>query len=196
MQHPHQWSALPQQRFNLLLLLLLHGIRWTTALDTHLEASTLYDWGYYGGYPRLSYESFGAQSPLPNLVQTSRRCDDGYLFVEPRGHFVDTPGPVILDTNGNLVWMQTRWGQVMDVKVQKFQGKDYITFWHGSDSGTFGTGQYVMVRQTIGNPFQNSTNIIVLDSSMSPTKSSRRSPLSAITMAISTSFELLKTAPL
>lgn len=181
------------QHFNLLLLFVLQSIRWTTAaLDNHFEASTLYDWGYYGGFPRMSYQSFGAQSPRPNLVQTSRRCDDGYIFIEPRGHFVDTPGPVMLDNNGNLVWMQTRWGQVMDVKVQRFQGKDYIAFWHGSDSGTFGTGQYVMVRLLVS-LLRSQLTYSLFNSSTSPTKSSRRSALSATTMAISMSFELPKT---
>lgn len=45
---------------------------------------------------------------------------------------------------GDLV-MQTRWGKVMDVKVQRFRGRESITFWHGTDNGTFGEGYYVMV---------------------------------------------------
>ncbi|KAF5008601.1 hypothetical protein FDECE_5135 [Fusarium decemcellulare] len=107
-----------------------------------------YDWGWYGAYPRKSYESFGAQSPRPALVRTDERCDTGYTFVEPRGVYVETPGPVILDNGGNLVWMETRWGQAMDLKVQSFNGKDYITFWHGTDNGTFGEGYYLMLDES------------------------------------------------
>ncbi|KAH6894196.1 ASST-domain-containing protein [Thelonectria olida] len=107
-----------------------------------------YDWGYYGAFPRKSYKSFGAQSPRPALVQTNERCDDGYTFIEPRGAYVATPGPIMLDNAGNLVWMQTQWGQAMDLKVQKYKGKDYITFWHGSDNGTFGEGYYLMLDES------------------------------------------------
>lgn len=104
-----------------------------------------FDWGWYGAYPHKNYESFGAQSPWPLVAKTDERCDNGYIFAEPRGFYVDTPGPVILDNAGNLVWMETRWGEAMDVKVQRFNGKDYITFWHGTDNGTFGEGYYLMV---------------------------------------------------
>lgn len=104
-----------------------------------------YDWGWHGAYPHVEYESFGAVSPRPNLVSQSDRCDDSFIFIEPRGHYVGTPGPVVLDNDGNLVWMETRWGQVMDLKVQRYKGENYITFWHGTDSGTFGEGYYLMV---------------------------------------------------
>ena len=183
----------PQQRFNLLLTLILLGFQWTTAQTTY-EHSALYDWGYYGAFPQMDYESFGAKSIRPNLIQTDERCDDGYIFVEPRGHFVDTPGPVMLDNNGNLVWMQTGWGQAMDVKVQQFEGRNYITFWHGSDNGTFGEGYYLMVSgETIA--LRKITNVSI-DSLTNPTKSSRRLPQSATLQAIYTNFELLTKGPL
>lgn len=104
-----------------------------------------YDWGLYGAYPRLSYESFPLASPWVNLVQTSAQCEDGYTFVEPRGLSVPHAGPIILDNDGNLVWMETKYGQAMDVKVQTYRGQDYITFWHGGDSGWFGKGYYLML---------------------------------------------------
>ncbi len=31
---------------------------------------------------------------------------------------VSTPGPVILDWQGELIWMEDQYGQAMDVKVQ------------------------------------------------------------------------------
>lgn len=104
-----------------------------------------YDWGYYGAYPRQSYVSFGAESPLFNMPQKSDQCDPTYTFLEPRGRYVQTPGPVIFDNDGNLIWTETKWGQARDLKVQQYRGKDYITFWHGTDLGSFGFGSYVMV---------------------------------------------------
>ena len=115
----------------------------------HIERSYWYDWGWHGGYPRVSYESFGADSPFLNIIKQDDRCDDGYTFIAPRGMYVEAPAPVILDNNGNLVWTETKWGQAMDFEVQKYQGKDYITFWHGTGNGTFGTGSYLMVSATI-----------------------------------------------
>jgi len=111
----------------------------------NVQASRWYDWGSFGAYPRNSYESFGAESPFFNLLQTDESCYDGLVFMEPRGKYVETPGPVVTDKDGNLVWMSTQWEQAMDVKVQKYKGKDYITFWRGSDSGTFGSGTYLML---------------------------------------------------
>ncbi len=116
--------------------------------NVNVVNSHWYDWAYYGAYPRTSYESFGAESPYLNLAKVDDRCDDGLTFFEPRGLYVQTPGPVIIDNSGNLVWTETKWGQAMDLKVQKYKGKDYITFWRGVDRGGFagGEGSYIMVR--------------------------------------------------
>lgn len=115
------------------------------ASSVSIADSYWYDWGIYGVYPQRSYESFSGSSPWPNILKSDSRCAAGYTFIEPRGLAVGTPGPIMLDQNGNLVWMQTEWGQAMDVKVQSYKGDDYITFWHGSDNGTFGQGYYLMV---------------------------------------------------
>lgn len=134
----------------MLLVLLCTRITPSAASDNsvNVQNSYWYDWGWYGAYPRTSYDSFGAQSPLVNIVRQDERCDDGLIFFEPRGQYVETPGPVITDNDGNLVWTETRWGQAMDLKVQRYKGKDYITFWRGTDRGGFagGEGSYIMVR--------------------------------------------------
>ncbi|KAH7019478.1 ASST-domain-containing protein [Ilyonectria destructans] len=140
----------------LVLALLLHSLVFLpaasasdlTARGSDNPSISWYDWGYYGSFPHRSYQSFGAQSPRPALVRTDERCDDGYIFIEPRGVYVETPGPVMLDNAGELVWMQTLWGQAMDLKVQSFKGNDYITFWHGTDNGTFGEGYYLMLDES------------------------------------------------
>lgn len=109
------------------------------------DHSYWYDWGVYGAYPQRTYESFGAASPWTNILKYDSRCDDGHVFIGPRGLSVPTPGPIILDKKGDLVWMETKWGQAMDLKVQSYQGNDYITFWTGTDNGTFGEGHYLML---------------------------------------------------
>lgn len=129
----------------LLSSLLLSAFVWSTSASVVADNSYLYDWGVFGAYPRNHYKSFDSASPWPNVLKSDPRCDAGYLFIEPRGSSVAKPGPVILDKNGNLVWTEQKWGQAMDVKVQNYQGNDYITFWTGSDNGTFGSGNYLMI---------------------------------------------------
>lgn len=120
-----------------------------TALPEHGGLrSKLYDWGLLGLVPRQSYKSFQLKPPRWNHVQWDKRCDDGYTFISPRGHMVPRPGPIIMDAQGELVWMEDKYGQAMDFKVQRYKDNEYLTFWTGTDSGTFGTGSYVMVGTT------------------------------------------------
>ncbi|EXJ90318.1 hypothetical protein A1O1_03417 [Capronia coronata CBS 617.96] len=107
--------------------------------------SKLYDWGMRGLVPRQTYHSFRLKAPQLNYAQWDERCDDGYSLISPRGHHVPHPGPIIMDSGGELVWMEDKYGQAMDFKVQQYRGRDYLTFWTGTDSGTFGTGSYVML---------------------------------------------------
>lgn len=44
------------------------------------------------------------------------------------------PEPIMLDTKGNLIWMEDRFGLVMNFQVQKHKSQDYLTFWAGIDS--------------------------------------------------------------
>ncbi len=112
-------------------------------------AGWLYDRGIFGSYPSAHYKSFGAESPQVNRVRNDDRCDDGLIFIAPRGTSVGSPGPTILDKDGNLVWMQTSWGNTADFKVQKVGKQSFITFWHDQPSsvgnGGSGQGAYVVV---------------------------------------------------
>ncbi|KAJ8606156.1 hypothetical protein MRB53_041163 [Persea americana] len=98
------------------------------------------DNGTYGPYPVktfMSEDSFA--SPQMNFVQWSPECEDGmYYFITPRGRSLPDPSPMIIDTDGELVWTQyfdnPFGGQVYDFKVQQYQGQDYLTFWTGDDS--------------------------------------------------------------
>ncbi|EPE04018.1 hypothetical protein F503_04866 [Ophiostoma piceae UAMH 11346] len=154
-----------------ILLVLLQVLLYTTnttvaarvALSTASESSALqgdassvswYDWGWYGIHPEQHFTSFGASPPRPFILQHDAQCsttedeNSRYTFVSPRGLAFKAPGPIIYDGQGNLVWMDTQYGEAMDLKVQHYNGQDYITFWHGSDNGTFGEGQYYMINST------------------------------------------------
>ncbi|KAK7755685.1 hypothetical protein SLS62_002296 [Diatrype stigma] len=108
----------------------------------------LYDWGFYGFYPRTWYKSFKQSSPLLNFQAWDERCDDGgYYLFSPRGTIVSNPGPVIVDARGNLVWTSDRFGETTDVKIQTYKGEQYITFWAGFDGVRYryGRGTYYML---------------------------------------------------
>lgn len=111
----------------------------------------LYDWGLYGVFPRSFYKSFKGNAPLLNFRQWDERCDDGgYYLLSPRGSMVSKPGPVIFDPRGNLVWTDDSFGVVTDFKVQSYKGKDYLTFWSGTDGVKYryGRGTYYMLDQS------------------------------------------------
>ncbi|OQU95280.1 hypothetical protein CLAIMM_01511 [Cladophialophora immunda] len=114
--------------------------------DRTVYSSQLYDWGFLGPYPQQSYKSWSGTAPRLNFVRWDEQCgDSGLNFISPRGHMVSAPGPLIMDSRGELVWSEDRYGQAMDFKVQQYREQNYLTFWTGSDSGTFGTGSYVML---------------------------------------------------
>ncbi|KAE8371354.1 ASST-domain-containing protein [Aspergillus bertholletiae] len=107
-----------------------------------------YDTGLLGAHPTTRYESFDLAAPEPNIRAWDPRCEDKFVFLSPRGHFYPNPGPLILDNHGRLVWMESRFGMVMDFRVQTYRGVDYLTFWAGDDDGTRGLGAYYMLDNT------------------------------------------------
>lgn len=106
-----------------------------------------YDLGIFGAHPTLDYKSFDIKAPELNIARWDSRCEDGYVLLSPRGHFYPEPGPLIYDHAGNLIWIEKRYGMVMDLNVQRFKGQDYLTFWVGHDDGTRGEGSYYMVSE-------------------------------------------------
>ncbi|KAI9736277.1 MAG: hypothetical protein M1834_001163 [Cirrosporium novae-zelandiae] len=107
-----------------------------------------YDLGLYGAYPWQTYDSVDLVSPQLNVLQWDDRCDDRYTLLTPRGISVPAPGPMIIDAKGNLVWMEKRFGEAMDLKIQNYKGEDYLTFWAGKDDGTHGRGYYYMLNSS------------------------------------------------
>ncbi|GAB1193219.1 hypothetical protein APSETT444_002422 [Aspergillus pseudonomiae] len=130
---------------HLLLLLLLTTLLPTQALTWH---SLLYDTGLLGAHPVRKYESVDLAPPELNILAWDPRCEDKYVFFSPRGHFYPQPGPLIFDNKGELVWMASQFGMVMDFRVQRYRGEDYLTFWAGEDDGTRGLGAYYMLDST------------------------------------------------
>lgn len=104
-----------------------------------------YDLGWYGFGPSQNYISFDEQSPVVEISPPDARCDQRYTFLAPRGDSVVHPGPMILDAQGELVWMKDNWGTTQDFKVQSYKGQDYLTYWQGDEEDGHGIGSWYMV---------------------------------------------------
>ena len=105
-----------------------------------------YDFGFSGIYPTQKFVSVDFLSPSPKFTQKDSKCDRGNILLSPRGKAVPSPGPVMLDSSGNLIWTEAKFGQAMNFQVQKFNGEDYLTFWRGTDHAAHANGSYVLVR--------------------------------------------------
>ncbi|KAI9049977.1 hypothetical protein LZ554_006123 [Drepanopeziza brunnea f. sp. 'monogermtubi'] len=106
-----------------------------------------YDLGFYGVYPSQNYISLGQRSPWVRTTQWDPQCEDDGAFVllSLRGHNVPNPGGVILDPRGGLVWSETKYGQALNLQVQRYKGEDFLTFWSGTSGGPWGNGSYIML---------------------------------------------------
>lgn len=108
--------------------------------------STAYEWGLFGGYPRQDFKSSALRPPRMNTVQWDEQCARGYTLLTLRGTSVTKPTAVILHGTGELVWMDENFGYIMNLKIQQYKGKQYLTFWSGEFGAGFGEGTYYMVR--------------------------------------------------
>lgn len=107
--------------------------------------SWAYEWGLFGGYPQASFKSSTLRPPRMNVVKWSEECESGYTLLSLRGVAVPKPAAVIVDGRGELVWMDESFGYAMNLKVQTYKHKQYLTFWSGSFGEGFGKGTYYMV---------------------------------------------------
>jgi hypothetical protein len=110
------------------------------------------DNGTFGYYPSRTFMTEdGIIAPETNWLQWDQQCDDGnFYFLTPKGWSISQPGPMILDSRGDLVWSKhfdNEWGgQAYDLMVQHYQGQEYLTFWTGDDQiRGHGSGAYMMV---------------------------------------------------
>ncbi|KAI3390829.1 hypothetical protein diail_8560, partial [Diaporthe ilicicola] len=119
-----------------------------------LQSPSLYDWGFYGLYPKTSFKSYELAAPRLNFLKWDETCADGFYLVSPRGSIVYSPAPVIFDGRGNLVWTtDDNFGKgrgITDFKVQMYHGKPHLTFWGGVDGlhHRYGAGCYFILDET------------------------------------------------
>ncbi|KAJ5966564.1 hypothetical protein N7481_013278 [Penicillium waksmanii] len=104
-----------------------------------------YDMGWYGFGPSRNYVSFNEESPVIEITPAGAHCDPRYTFIAPRGDSVVHPGPMILDSKGELIWTKPNWGTTQDFKVQSYQGQDYLTYWQGDEEDGHGRGSWYML---------------------------------------------------
>jgi len=105
------------------------------------------DYGYekeaYGKHPYQAHRTLSHDVPKFNILQSSSQCATSmYTFLAPRGKEVITPQATIYDTDGRLVWTSAyERQQIYDLKVQTYNGQQYLTFWSGDDTvGGHGAG--------------------------------------------------------
>lgn len=156
------WRTSPTSRtafmMNLLLLFLWHLPLCLTTWNakakprpTPARVDPAIDNGTYGPYPTQHSFSSGLDAPLSTFPYWSPECaDDLYYLLTPKGWEVPQPGPMILDSRGEMVWFahfaNEYGGQAYDLRVQRYDGEDYLTFWSGDDSVRgHGAGHYYMV---------------------------------------------------
>lgn len=104
-----------------------------------------YDLAVFGTYRTKNYVSFDLPGPDGVFLRQSDQCDDGYVFFGPNGKSVTKPGPAILDSRGELVWLSNDYDVATNIRVQQYQGEDYLTFWAGHKQGSLGQGSTFML---------------------------------------------------
>lgn len=121
------------------------------AVSPAFSSQHLYDWGWYGRYPTQGFRSFKGTVPRLDFLQWDERCMDGYYLMTPKGRLVDTPGPLVVDGRGNLVWSgQLSIGAASDLASQTYKGKRYLTYWKDMEGITmgFGRGRHYMLDES------------------------------------------------
>lgn len=95
-----------------------------------------------------AYQHFATRPDLkPPVfrVHTSRApAGEGYVFLGVKMG-APQPAPLIVDTHGNLVWMDPSAGTVDDVRVQQYDGQPVLTYWTGKGKAGYGYGSYVLL---------------------------------------------------
>ncbi|OJJ42525.1 hypothetical protein ASPZODRAFT_76544 [Penicilliopsis zonata CBS 506.65] len=126
-----------------------HLVKFRPRLDL-----TWYDWGLYGFYPSQSYASFEYESPSVEFAHWDPRCDERYTFFAPRGDSIHSPGPMILDAQGELVYLQPNMGVTQDFKVVQYRGESFLAYWEGEEVAGHGDGSWYMLDSTYTQRFE------------------------------------------
>ncbi|UPK75850.1 arylsulfotransferase family protein [Nocardioidaceae bacterium SCSIO 66511] len=85
--------------------------------------------------------------PVIDIEGDTDKAAPGKVFLAPKGADDPMHGPVIVDSEGEPVWINPvgdRW--TYDFRVQTYQGKPVLTWWQGQHlSGGYGHGEYVLM---------------------------------------------------
>jgi len=145
----YAWIAATWILAALLLLLALFSIHQLVlplvAFVIPALKTPFFGWGVYGTYPTQQYTSFALEGPRAQHLRWNAQCDQGLVLMTPNGPSVERPGPMILDAQGELVWMSDDFGPTANLKMQHYNGENYLTFWSGEKAATSGKGVYFMV---------------------------------------------------
>lgn len=113
------------------------------------------DHGTSGSYPVRRLKTTKLTPPHTNFPTGSPECafEDAHYFLTPKGHKVPSPGPMILNSNGDLIWSHhfdnEFGGQAYDLQVQKYREEQYLTFWLGDDRiRGHGAGHFYMLNSS------------------------------------------------
>ncbi|KAJ3986085.1 ASST-domain-containing protein [Lentinula detonsa] len=125
------------------LLTLLSCLVQLARSDSVFIASSDYAAGAYGSGPFQSFFSVNSTPSVWNFARPLNRTDvtlsSGYLFTAPRGSDTLSPGPLIYDNDGSLVWDGTNFGETLVFQVETYLGEPHILTWAG-DSLASGVG--------------------------------------------------------
>jgi hypothetical protein len=101
---------------------------------------------------RLPARHFRSQPDLrPPVVEVRaapREDADDYLFLAPKGETLVQQGAMILDERGELVWFRPTPREVIDFRVQRYDGRPVLTWWTGKNDRGVGAGHFVIVDDT------------------------------------------------
>ncbi|KAJ4482291.1 ASST-domain-containing protein [Lentinula aciculospora] len=108
--------------------------------DTTYFQSSEYASGALGSGPFQIFKSSSSTPSAWNFVvpyndSTAGQIESGLIFIAPRGTNVNSPGALIYDKSGNLVWDGTRFGQTLTFKVATYKGESVILLWTGTVAG-------------------------------------------------------------
>lgn len=109
-----------------------------------------YDRGRLGNFVESSFATTELKAPRINFQHWSDACNSTKKYVFAIHSIVVGPvGPMVMDCNGHMVWHREDFGNAYNLAVQKYKGKNVLTFWAGDDTVVgHGTGYYYMVRHT------------------------------------------------
>ena len=89
--------------------------------------------------------------PSVEVTERARGTAPGYLFAAskngPGEEYPAQDGPMILDNDGQPVWLCPVRGEekdAMDFKVQRYRGEPVLTWWEGVHTG-YGLGEYLIL---------------------------------------------------